>query len=273
VRNKKSEPKRTGANAQRKREVHVTKIRTTVPHVKPGRLLLLLVVLGFAGYKVVEFAKSGKIGAMVAPMVASNGIVLKGVATIDTSVISSVLSDTGLTISPRSQKRVLNLVRELPGVASAQLGFSLSKQIVITIKERVPVAYVVFKGNLYFMSQDGFIWSFKPGSYWDFPVLSGVTCSVSKSGVRRVVEKDMNRYESILKTFENQKGIRPVGFDLSNPDRLSVRFNGIAPTIRFGNDPEKRLENMNGILEIVRRDDVDVRHYIDLSYKNVAFIR
>ncbi len=270
---KKIEPKRTGANASRKKEQNREKILTHVPRVKPGRLVLILIVvsaIGFYGYK---FLKSGKIKTMIAPVIVSEGVVINGTVSIDSMTLVLAAKDTAMTISPKKQHAALKRVREVPGVISAHAGIPFSKVLTISIKERIPVAFVVFQGNLYFMSFDGYIWPFKAGGYWDFPVISGVSCRVSKSGIHRVSDNDLKRYNSIQSTFKKVKDFRPVGFDLSNPDRISVRFNGIEPTIRFGNSPENRLENMNGILEIVRRDDVEVRHYIDLSYKNVAFIR
>lgn len=270
---KKIEPRRTGANAIRKKEQAKEKILTHVPRIKPGRFVLLAILLGVAGYHAVKFVKSGKIGAMIAPVVASGGIEIKGVVTLDSLTVINAAKDSNMTITPKAQKAALERVKNIPGVASASLGITLAKKTTFTIKERTPVALAVFNGSLYFMSSEGYIWPFKAGSYWDFPVLTGVTCKVSKKGIYRISDNDMKRYRSIMDTFKDEKEIRPVGFDFGNPDRISVRFNGIAPTIRFGNDPQNRLENMNGILEIVRRDDVEVRHYIDLSYKNVAFIR
>jgi len=267
------EPKRTGANASRKKEQTRDKIRTHVPRVKSGRLIIILALVGFAGYKAVQFVRSGQIGMMISPMVKAEGVVISGISTLDSLLVATTAKDSAMSITPKSRNRSLKKVVDIPGVASARLGMPFSKTTEIVVKERIPVAFVVFRGSLYFMCAEGYIWPFKSGNYWDVPVLSGVTCSVLKNGVRRISDADMKRYQSILETFKDSKEIRPVGFDFSNPDRISVRINGITPTIRFGNEPTNRLENMNGILAIVRRDDVEVRHYIDLSYKNVAFIR
>ncbi len=262
--------KRSGANAEIKR----AEKRDQISRVKPGRYIVIIGLVLTAAYFSVKALKKVDFVSKIAPIIEVEGIDIIGIKQLDSIALADAAGiDSGMTLLSADRKELLAMIRSFPGIASASLGFPFSKRVKVTVVEREPIAFTIIDGRLYFMAEDGVIWPFTSGSYWEIPVLTGVGDTLCDDGVHRITERDLSRFSGIVNSFGSEKWNRPVCFDLSNRDRITVRFNGLVPLVRFSNNPENRMENMRGIIQKLRNDDVEVRHYIDLSYNNVAFFR
>ncbi len=262
--------KRSGANAEKSR----SKKREKISNAKPGRFVLLVVLIAVAGFYGSKGLKKLDLTSKVLPMIEVRSVEIIGANRLDSlSLVDAVGIDSGTTVLSADRADILSRLEEFPGIKSVKMGSRFSKKMKIKVVEREPVAFAIIDGSLYFMGEDGVIWPFTSGGYWEIPVVTGLNDMITEEGVRRIVDRDSSRFFGIVKSFKNELINRPVSFDLSNQDRITVRFNGLEPLVRFSNNPKNRIQNMRGILKKLRSDDVEVRHYIDLSYKNVAFFR
>jgi len=262
--------KRVGANAELERSQKSEKIAS----FKLGRWIIIVVLIAVAGKFGFDAIKKFDIMSKITPVIAVEEIDIIGTNLLDSlSLADAVGIDSGMTLFSADREAVELRVMEFPGVESVQLGSRLSKKLKITIVERQPVAMSVIDGSLYFMSSGGTLWPFTAGEYWDVPVLTGAQDSIYEDGYRRVVERDLNRFTGIMRSFSTDQNHFPVAVNLENRDRISIRVTGFDAVVRFSNETTNRIENMRAIMEKLRRDDVEVRHYIDLSFKNVAFFR
>ncbi len=262
--------KRVGANAELQKSQKSEKIAS----FKLGRWILIVVLVAVASKFGFDALKKIDIMSKVTPVIAVEKIEITGAKVLDSlSLAEAVGIDSGMTLFTADREAVEQRVMEYPGVASVKLGSRMSKKLKITITEREAVAMSVIDGSLYFMSSTGTLWPFTAGEYWDVPVLTGARDSIYDDGYRRVIERDLNRFIGIMRSFSVDQSHFPVAVNLENQDRISIRVTGFDAIVRFSNETTNRIENMRAIMEKLRRDDVEVRHYIDLSYKNVAFFR
>ncbi len=55
---------------------------------------------------------------------------------------------------------------------------------------------------------------------------------------------------------------------------VTLQLNGLEPIVRVRRDAdENSVENIEKIIELLKKSDVVAREYIDLSYQNVAYIK
>lgn len=264
--------KRVGTNEAIKRQAKVEQISQK----KPGRVIvLILILLGMAywGYKKIDINWfKGK----VKPLVSVQGVKVEGCVEVDPAIITDAFSlDTLQTVTEVNTDSLKKIIESINGVASVEMKMGLSRQLEIKITEQVPVAYTVIEGVLYFTDVKGNLWPFKPGSYRDIPVIIGVHDSLTDMGVQCFVQEDLKRFKRVTGLFKNAGRLNAlITLDFSEQDMVKLTMKGIEPEVRIASYPEEFvLKNIDALFSYIQRNEIKVKEYIDLSYRDVAFIR
>ena len=261
---------RVGANGSKKREQRIEK----VTKLKLGRIFLIIFVLS----ALVIFAKKEieKIDLMakIAPAITIDSLEIKGCVALDPNVLKDYVAlDSSVTILSSKREEIRDELELFAGVKSVKLGSPFSKVLTLTVFEREPIAFAIIDGSIKFVDSEGYLWPFTSGKYWEIPVITGVSDSVDERGIEILKSRDLSRFNKIYNSLENERVIKPIRFDFANRDKIVIQFNGLDYLVKFSNDPGNRITNMWGVIKRFQIDSVDVHHYIDLSYKNVAFYR
>lgn len=264
--------KRKGANAE-----NATNSGKKPSSIKIGRYLIIAVIIT-AFYKTgVTQLKKLKIVERISPAIELTGVEVSGFDHLDSALIVDVAGvDSGTTLLDAELSKIKERVLELGGVKDVSVKISFKKEVLIKVVEREPKAFVVLNGELYFTDETGAIWRFVTGSYREIPVVVGVDDSIGENKTHYLDRKSQISFNDLSANFNAsaKSGNRVTLYDFSNPDMVTLQLNGLEPAVRVKRDVGKNtIENIEKIIELLKKSDVTAREYIDLSYNNVAYIK
>lgn len=267
--------KRRGTNEELKRTQDQEKI-VEKKIVRKFFVLFLLCALFYMLYRVAPFAM---LTSRVTPLIQISAVTVSGNSYIDSSHIIAVTGiDTTSTFFSVSKDSVRTLVEAIPGIQRAKISRSIiTRKVKVRVTERTADYMAIIDGGVFFLDTDGYMWPFNPGKYWEIPVVTGLRDTTDEFGRRSIYPRELERLQRVYSSLTGRKkgvGNRVMALDLSSPDMVSARLNGVIPEVRLQNATLGHArENVDKIVEILKTSDVDARMYIDLSYQNVAFIR
>lgn len=264
--------KRVGTNEALQRQIKSEQISKK----KPGRIILLILLLIgtlFYGYKKIDF---NWIKGKVKPLVSVKGVKVEGCISVDSAIIADAFSlDMTQTVTEVNTDSLKKIIESINGIDKVEMQMGLSRELIIKVKEKVPVAYTIIEGSLYFTDRKGELWPFKPGSYRDIPVIVGVHDSLTEDGIQCLVKEDLKRFKRVTALFRNAGRLNSLlTLDFINRDMITLSMKGIGPKVRIASYPEEYvLKNIDALFSYIKRKELKVKEYIDLSYRDVAFIR
>lgn len=264
--------KRVGTNEALKRKEKME----TITKKKPGRFILLILALLctiYYGYKKIDFNWfKGKMKTFVSV----KGVKVEGCIEVDPDIIVDAFSlDTTQVVTEVNVDSLKKIIESINGIDHVEMKMGLSRVLEIKVVEQVPVAYTVIGGALYFTDIKGQLWPFRPGKYRDIPVVIGVNDSLTEAGVQCFIKEDLKRFKRVTGLFKKAGKLDDLlTLDFKNRDMVALTMKGIEPEVRIASYPEEYvLKNIDALFSYLQRKDITVKKYIDLSYRDVAFIR
>lgn len=264
--------KRVGTNEALQRQVQSEQISKK----KPGRVILLIaLMIGslYYGYKKIDINWfKGK----VKPFVSVKGVNVEGCIDVDPAIIVDAFSlDTTQTVTEVNTDSLKKIIESINGVDNVEMKMGLSRVLHIKVTEKIPVAFAIIEGALYFTDAKGELWPFKPGAYRDIPVIIGVQDSLTENGTQCFIKEDLKRFKRVTGLFEEAGRLNSLlTLDFTERDMVTLSMKGIEPNIRIASYPEEYvIKNIDALFSYIKRKELKVKEYIDLSYRDVAFIR
>ena len=265
--------KRQGANARLKQ----AQTRAKILSYKPGRLVVIAGLLMGLGIFLIDWIPKSGLLERVAPLVAIKGVEIRGCTFIsEDSVLHKIGMDSSSTILNLSMDTINEHIMQLVGVESVKVKRTFGKQLQVTIHERIPTALAIIGGKVFFMDASGALWPFRPGKYYEYPVVTGLKDTTDTLGFHSIIQEDNERLHKLITTFSKIKGTgkRVISYDVSSPDMVILQWNGILPEIRIAlHDLKFAVSNIETLLLLLEEKELRASEYIDFSYRNVAFIR
>lgn len=264
--------KRVGTNEALKRKEKINQISQK----KPGRIIvLILLLLGslYLGYKKIDF---NWFKGQMKPLVSVKGVNVEGCVEVDPEIIVDAFSlDTTQTVTEVNVDSLKKIVESINGIDKVEMSMGFSRELQIKVTEQAPVAYTIIDGVLYFTDSMGALWPFKPGKYRDIPVIVGVHDSLTEMGIQCFVKEDLKRFKRVTRLFKDAGRLNSLlTLDFTNRDMVTLTMKGIVPKIRIASYPEEYvITNIDALFSYIQRNEIKVKKYIDLSYRDVAFIR
>ena len=170
-------PKRIGANRRlklkdRKRKAP-KKVRGIVSRsVGCIKVLFFALCLGAAG-----FAGARKASGFITTVdfLKVRTVEVHGIEQVDTAeVLSLAAIQPGISMLDIKRRDIGKRIQNNPWIAKVKVRRKIPHTIVIAVTERIPVAFINL-GSIYMTDKNGFLWPLKSHTYWNLPVISGLT--------------------------------------------------------------------------------------------------
>lgn len=266
-------PKRKGANAQKKAAIK----KSAIAQVKVGRWLFLALLLFFGVGFLIRWYPTSSFSQKVTHHTVIKGVEVRGTKYLDSSKVVEALGvDSTETLFSFNKDSLETVIAAMEGVKKVRIKRTFAKTLLVTVEEREHDKLCVVQGALYFSDTSGVLWPFIAGGYFPDPLIMGVRDTVDSLGVHRIIESDNNRLNKVVTAFSKVKseGKRVVSYDVSSLDVVVLQWDGLIPEIRISTaDLHLAVANIETLLGLLERQELEATTYIDFSYKNIAFIR
>lgn len=268
--------KRIGANRRLKRKKKKQEEKAGIGNHVYGLIKVVCLLAGVAALGFVGAKKSVAYINNINFFKVEN-ITIRGIEQIDTSeVLSLAAIEPGVSMINLKVSAIRKRIKMNPWVAKAHVRRRIPNTVVITIIEREPVAFINM-GSVYLVDRTGFLWPLKLNTYWNLPVVSGLTDTIVNGDKHRLNEEGLLRMNNFFKDISGTEESITLGvsqMDFSREGVICVKLGTSPTTVELGSISIKRnLKNLCEILRTIESNSEKMPRHINLCYNNIAFVR
>lgn len=274
-----SKAKRVGVNQRKQQQERRQKVRRKASGfmavaLRLGLVLTLVGALGWGGAKVVQNARvlRGPLNQLTVKRVE-----VRGASHLSKEFVIRVAQvDREKCIFDVKPREVSRALLQQPWIKKATVRRSLWGTVVITIKQRTPVA-LFSRGTVFQMDEEGVLLPLDSGRVYTLPVVSGLDAVVDARGCGRLFATSLTRYTDFMTMAQAAdakllKRVTQIDFSADDVVRLSLEGTG-ATVLLSRQDARRRfgqLGRLMGETPGVVHSGVRV---VNLCYSNLAYIR
>jgi len=270
--------KRIGANRMRK---HTEKRRTIGNTMSKAAakgakgITMFAMVAGVVGAAIFGAIKLSH-WASLSPMFTVATISVIGTSRIDTAEVLKLSGlKTNMKMMTIHSKSVQMAIAKNPWVKSVDVSRHFPNKVVISIKERIPVALVSAK-NVFYADNEGMLLPLFNGTYSNLPLLSGIT-DIRMDSVKCIGGQTFARVKRFLDECRQAdpvfaKKISQIDFSSDRLVRMSLEDIPYVVDISDA-DTKTSMYRLKQLVQSVQKDPRGIPKQINLCYEDLGYVR
>lgn len=202
---------------------------------------------------------------------------VKGNISVKTSdILSRAVIDMGISLLKINASEIKKRIRTIPEIKSVKVQRRLPGTLIIRITERKPIA-IINTGLMYLVDNEGFMWSIKPNTYWDLPIISGVKDTILDQDLHvvKVDEiKEINSFFKKINKIDKSFAADLSQVDFANDDEVMVAFESKSTIAKLSRrDIHKSVINLQKIFTTIENKNGGMPKHVNLCFNNIAFVK
>lgn len=199
-----------------------------------------------------------------------------GVCQVDTAdVVRLADISMGTPMISLKPREIRHRIESNPWIEKAHVRRSIPGTIVVSVTEREPIA-LVNAGNVYLTDRSGLMWTLRSKTYWDLPMFTGLADTVL-DGRRSLTAEARARMNRFLDTYREQasKPVPRIGQVMFGEDgSIRVKLASVPILARLAEESlATGVRHLHRLVRMLETENNARIRYIDLCYRNMAFVR
>lgn len=271
--------KRIGANRRKSLAEKKKKVRKKIRFSLKRVCISSALILGLLGVAVGMVMGGRQIGQIVRKQnfLRIEAIEVHGIERVDTATVIALSGITkGKSLLRIEKKQIINNMKKIPWVSEARVKRCFPATVVITIREREPIALIAID-NVYLTDEHGVLIDLPKQQYFNLPVFTGLRDSVVPGGNRVLIDSDKQRLSSFLTQVQKTqpeiaKRLAHASFDNNDNVRIGLEASSVTIALQTSRI-STGIAHLWQVLQSIHAENAQTPKSIDLRYSNMAYVQ
>lgn len=167
-------------------------------------------------------------------------------------------------------------IEEHPWVKRATVSWKLPGKVIVTIKERKPVA-LVNCGTVCITDIDGYLYPIVVGKYWNLPIVSGLEYILESKNLYKLSASSLVKIKTLFKAVNKKQSIYLRNISeivFKNTNRVMLRLRPNATKVEFDlGSMQKSLERLTKVFNYYNDNALRYPSAIKFYSDNIAYVK